>query len=341
MKTRREISLGIRNLIVKLRYRGQSYGEIAKTVELSRASVQTVVKKFYTSGSVKSKQRSGRPKRLNNRDRRYILKKINSNPHISAPKLANKIENVSGKVVHPETVRKFLRSEGFHGRIPRKKPFISAQNIQKRLEFANTHLDKTFEFWKTVLFTDESKFNIFGCDGKGKVWRKTNEELKLKNLKATVKHGGGSVMVWGAMAAAGVGNLVFVEGIMDHRQYLTILQQNLLPSIEKLNLGDQWIFQQDNDPKHTARIVKEWILYNVPKQLYSPPQSPDLNAIEHLWDELERRIRKFEIKNKDSLKTALQQAWAEITPDVTENLVLSMPRRMQAVVDSNGGPTKY
>lgn len=86
-----------------------------------------------------------------------------------------------------------------------------------------------------------------------------------KNLITTVKHGGGSVMVWGAVTASGVGNLVFVEDIMKRFQYKTILEDNLKQSVEKLCLGTSWIFQQDNDPKHTAQIVKDWLLYLAPR----------------------------------------------------------------------------
>ncbi|GFX43930.1 transposable element Tc1 transposase [Trichonephila clavipes] len=71
-------------------------------------------------------------------------------------------------------------------------------------------------------------------------------------------------MVWGAMAATGVGNLVFIDGNMNKFGYLKILQSNLHPSVQKLGLGSNFVFQQDNDPKHTAKIVKEWLLYRTP-----------------------------------------------------------------------------
>jgi len=158
-------------------------------------------------------------------------------------------------------VTRNLNNEGFHSRTPRKKPLISEKNRALRLEFAKKHLNKYMEFWKKVLFTDVSKYNIFGYDGKANVWRKPNTAMDSKHLIPTVKHGNGSVMVWGAVAASGDGNFVFVEGIMDRFQYKTILENNLKAPVDKLSLGASLIFQQDNDPKHTAKIVKDWLFY--------------------------------------------------------------------------------
>jgi hypothetical protein len=98
----------------------------------------------------------------------------------------------------------------------------------------------------------------------------------------TVKHAGGSVMMWGCIAASDVGNLVIIHSILDRYDYLNILKQNLHDSTEKLNLKGLLIFQQDNNSKHTSHIVKQWMLHNVPKQLKTLPQSPDINLIEHL-----------------------------------------------------------
>lgn len=166
-------------------------------------------------------------------------------------------------------------------------------------------------------------------------------ELDKANLKGTVKHGGGSVMVWGCMSAAGAGRLVFIEDKMDHKQYIKILQENLLPSVTKLGIQDNNIFSQDNDPKHTAINTRLWLLYNARKQIKTPAQSPDLNPIEHLWEHLERQIRTRNITNRDTLKTALLEEWEKIPPTITQNLVNSMRRRMEAVILAKGGPTKY
>ncbi|GFX82891.1 transposable element Tcb1 transposase [Trichonephila clavipes] len=102
---------------------------------------------------------------------------------------------------------------------------------------------------------------------------KAKHHFDPKKIRPTVKHDGGSVMVWGCMASNGVGNLVFIDGIMDHKLYVDILNYNLKKSAQKLGLDGNFISQQDNDPKHTARNVKMYCLFPCKQQLHTPPQS--------------------------------------------------------------------
>lgn len=118
------------------------------------------------------------------------------------------------------------------------------------------------------------------------------------------------------------------------------MKDNLKQSAEKLGIAENFHFQQDNDPKHTAHIVKEWIIYNVPV-LEIPPQSPDINPIEHLWAEIGRQLSKYNINFKEVLKTKIFEVWNNIKEDITENLIDSMQRRLQAIISAHGGPTKY
>ena len=174
-----------------------------------------------------------------------------------------------------------------------------------------------------------------------KIWRAKNQAFAEQNLIPTVKHGAGLVMVWGCMAASGVGNLVFVEGTMNMEACLQILRDNLPPTVEKLGLGQSWVFQQDNDPKHTTKLVKEWLLYRTPKQLDYSPTVPGSHPIEHLWKDLDKQIRKRTITSQDMLRSLLVEEWQKISSEVTTNLINSMPRRLYTVIKAKGKQTKY
>ncbi|KAL1497932.1 hypothetical protein ABEB36_008812 [Hypothenemus hampei] len=339
-RQRGQVSTSERELIIHHLHSGKSYRQIGKIVNRSHTTVQGIVNRFLYQHRIKNKVRKSPKKIFNNYDERWILRKVAQDPKISAPRLAKLVEKYLHKKVNPQTIRNLLNRHKIHSRVARKKPWVSKVNRTKRLIFAEEYRDKDFSFWKNVLFTDESKFNLFGSDGQHRVWRKPNEALK-QHLRATVKHGGGSVMVWGCMTAKGPGFLHFIDGIMDQNMYLEILKGNVKQSAQKLEIEETFYFYQDNDPKHKAQKVRSWLLYNCPKVIETPPQSPDLNVIENLWSQLKVAIRNHTISNKEQLKTVLMEEWAKITPEYCEKLVQSMPNRLKEVIRNKGFPTKY
>ena len=84
-----------------------------------------------------------------------------------------------------------------------------------------------------------------------------------------------------------------------------------------------------------------WPTYNTAHVLPHPPQSPDLNPIEYLWELLDRNVGKRSISNKNELKAALIEECSSIGANVTKNLVQSMPNRLQEAIKQKGLPTKY
>ena len=196
-----------------------------------------------------------------------------------------------------------------------------------------------------VLWSDETKICRIGSDGKVYTWKKTGEPLSDRTTTPTVKHGGGkNLMVWGCMGWEGVGTLIEVQGIMDAEQYCEILDGGVLESFENLGMveGERY-FQQDNDPKHTSNRASKWFEDNNIEVLGWPAQSPDLNPIEHLWEHVKKELRKYPEppKGVHELWDRVAKEWEAIKPEVCQNLIESMPRRIEAVIKAKGGHTKY
>ena len=151
-------------------------------------------------------------------------------------------------------------------------------------------------------------------------------------------------MIWGCMAADGVGEMFVCEGRMNSQKYINVLETVLMPSLTNI-FGDINVhgikFQQDNAPCRKSATLMRWFKESNTVLLDWPAQSPDLNPIEHLWDILKRKIREHSITSKTALKNALIQEWDAISAETCARLVRSMPQRIAAVIKANGGPTKY
>ena len=185
-----------------------------------------------------------------------------------------------------------------------------------------------------ILWSDETKIELFGLNAKRHVWRKPG-------TIPTVKHGGGSIMLWGCFSAAGTGRLVRIEGKMNGAKYREILDENLLQSTQDLRLGRRFTFQQDNDPKHTAKTTQEWLRDKSLNVLEWPSQSPDLNPIEHLWRDLKIAVQRRSPSNLTELERICREEWEKLPKYRCAKLVASYPRRLKAVIAAKGASTKY
>lgn len=320
----------------------QKYKNIAKISEIlnfSRGKINNAInyyKKHKTFNNLPRKK----PRKTTAAEDRIIVRLSKSDPFLTSMEIRAQIEQNHGIQISAQTVRRRLQENKLNGRIARRKPNVSKRNIKKRLAFAKEHGQKSLEFWNSIVWSDESKFNVFGNDGKPYVRRPPLQELNPRYTKKTVKHGGSSVMVWGCFTASGVGPIVQIDGNMTGEVYKNILQQNLMGDYAR-SLPTEWLFQHDNDPKHCSRVVKTWQSSNHIKILEWPAQSPDLNPIENLWGIIKRVVAAKKPSNKSSLWQIIKDEWNKIPPDQCSALVSSMNRRCSEVILKKGFPTKY
>ena len=223
---------------------GLNNSETARRLGCSRKKVINAINLFNDTGSLSNKKRKSRERKTTPREDPAIARIAKLNPFVGAPKVKEQIAQNLKFDLFVSTIK----------RVARKKPLVSKRNLVSRLKFAKQHVLKDLSFWQNVLWTDESKFNRFGSDGKQYVRRPQNQELSPRYTLRTVKHGGGNVIVWGSFSWCGVGPLHRIQGTIDQHMYKEILENVMLPYAEE-NLPLVWKFQQDNDPKHTAKSV--------------------------------------------------------------------------------------
>ncbi|GFY19746.1 transposable element Tc1 transposase [Trichonephila clavipes] len=180
---------------------------------------------------------------MNSITERRVIHQVKIDPKISAPKIAASTSNTLGRSVSAETVRRVLSKAGYNGRVARKKPLIGKRNRVKRLKFAK-HILKPRQFWNEVIFSDESKFNIFGSDRRRMVSRKPNTSHHPKHTIPTVKHGGGSVMS---------SDLNVIDHLWSHLE--RSVQKHQITSKEQLKtvLQEEWL---NIAPETTRHLVE-------------------------------------------------------------------------------------
>uniref|UniRef100_A0A8P4FYI4 Transposase Tc1-like domain-containing protein n=1 Tax=Dicentrarchus labrax TaxID=13489 RepID=A0A8P4FYI4_DICLA len=196
--------------------------------------------------------RAGHPQKLSDRARRRLVREATKTPTTTLKELKASVAQM-GETVHTTTVSRVLHQSKLYGRVAKRKPLLKNDHMKSRLGFAQRHVLESKVNWKKVLWFDEAKIELFVHQTRHYVWQTPNTAHCHKYTISTVKHGGGSIMLWGCFAAADPGRLVKVEGNTNAEKYRQILEDNLTQSARELQLGRRFIFLQDNNPKHIAK----------------------------------------------------------------------------------------
>ena len=335
------ISLENRGKIIALAEEQYPHREIAARVGCSHGAVGEIVRKHRLTGSVTDRKIPGRGRKTTARQDRLLVRKSLADRFKTAPQVKAEMLLEHGVDISTSTAQRRLRESGLHGRKARRKPRLSPAHKRARLEFARAHKDWTASQWAQVVFSDESRFLLHRSDGRVYVRRRVGEEFHAACIQETVKHGGGGIMFWGCINTRGVGFLDKVDGRLNAEGYIDVLENSVIPSLHYHGLHSNLVFQQDNAPCHTARIVKQWFNDQGMEVMKWPAQSPDLNPIENLWDQIATKVAEGNPSNNTELLTAVKAAWNALPDERLKTLFDSMRRRCEAVIAAKGGATRY
>ena len=325
-----------RGRAIALLMQGQRQQQVANHFGVNVSTIERLVRRLRETGHLADRPRSGRPRVTSRRHGRTIRLAHLRNRHLTATETALNTVGTHNRQISLKTVGSRLREIGLRARRPYVGlPLTQARRL-RRMALLTAHAPRLFPMrqWRRVLFTDVSRFTLYRADG-----RRCGERFADACVERD-RFGGGSVMVWGGIAHGIKSQLIIVAGNMTAVRYWDeILRPVAVPLVQQRNL----ILQQDNARPHVARVCQDFLANNNIAPLAWPPYSPDLTPIEHMWDELDRRVRKR--RNPPAtlaqLRNALIDEWNNIPMRTVNALVNSIQRRIRAATAARGGHTRY
>ncbi|KAK3545726.1 hypothetical protein QTP70_011339 [Hemibagrus guttatus] len=224
MAKTKELSKDTRNKIVDLHQAGKTESAIGKQLGVKKPTVGAIIRKWKTYKTTDNLPRSGAPHKISPRGVKMITRTVSKNPRTTRGDLVNDLQKAGTKVTKA-TISNTLRRQGLKSCSARRVPLLKPVHVRARLKFAREHLDDPEEDWENVIWSDETKIELFGKNSTCRVWRRKNAELHPKNTIPTVKHGGGNIMLWGCFSAKGTGRLIRVKERMNGAMYREILSK--------------------------------------------------------------------------------------------------------------------
>ena len=262
---------------------------------------------------------------VNETAKNIIKTELTNNPNLNQTEIAQSLKDSMNLEVHRSTISRFLKDEGVY-KNPISRPIISLKNKEKRLDYSKFHSNDIFP---NIIFLDESYFELN---------RKTKKMFVFKgNLDNEINYYNPNhkIGVWGAISRKGKIGFTLLNSTVNKEYYVEILEENLLAKANSTYGCNRWRFQQDNAPAHKSYYVKEWLGQNVPGMINHPPQSPDLNPIEHIWSSMKSEVENRKPKNKEELIKYVKLAWENVSNNMINNCIDHHMKIIKKIIETD------
>ncbi len=301
----------LRRKIVEQYQKGVSQRKNAKSLKLSSSTVHNIIQRFRESGTISVRKGQGRKTILDARDLRALRRHCITYRNATVMEITTWAQEYFQKTLSVYTIHRAIRHCRLKLYRSKNKPYLSMILKRRRFLWAKAHLKWTAAKWKTVLWSDESKFEVlFGKLGRHVIRTKEDKDNPSCYQRSVQKPA--SLMVWGCMSACGMGSLHIWKGTINAERYIQVLEQHMLPSRRCLFQGRPCIFQHDNARPHTASITTSWLRRRRIRVLKWPACSPDLPPIENIWRIIKRKMRQRRPKTVEQLEACIRQEWDNI-----------------------------
>lgn len=340
-----ELSIGQRASILASLSAKQSVTKIAEDHNVSRQTIYNTRDRWQRDQLIKSRPRKGRPP-ITSRQKRYIYNLARKHPRWSYKAIIADLDESISK----RTVQRILRRFNLRKWKSKKRIHLTADDAKARRRFWRQWM--RFDHWEDILFSDECTVQRGSNSPVQFVFRFQDEALRPDLVNLTTHGRDISLMVYATIWIGGRSDLVVMErdpdaprGGYSTNSYIKALEQGLLPFYEP-----GFIYQQDNAPIHRSAATEYWFETHGIWVMEWPPHSPDLNPIEPVWSLLKRELfRRYpnlangRRRNVDwiDFKAALIDSWNHLDQDTIDRLIVSVPRRIKAVLEARGWYTKY
>lgn len=292
--------------------------------------------RYANEGSLENRPKTGRPRITTPEIDQAICANVQNEPFTTATDVARVFD------LSAITVRRRLKENGLFHFIPAQQTKLTDRHRQLRVQFCeeNMNLD-----WERVIFSDEKTFKS-SVDAKKHLWRPKNERYNPRYVQSVQTSGKISCGVWGFITAGGVGQLCETSSKMNSLEYISILDEQLLPAGQIMYQEEfaNMRFMQDNARFHTSYAAMAWFRSHPEIELLQwPARSPDLNPIENVWAKM---VYKWELNmpiSKHDILNEISRRWQLLIGDTDyiSALYESMPRRLQEVIDYDGNWCSY